>query len=134
MLVKKTFYLVKLHKLQIPIHSKGMNLITHSLHISYPNPFSIMLKLPISYPIHKKKKKIKEEAKILVKVYNILFNYIPILYPIQKKSFHYTFKGHELHIHFITIHSKGVSHSFHYIPISYPFITIRSLPISYPKQ
>ena len=29
MLVKKTFYLVKLHKVQIQIHSKGMNFITH---------------------------------------------------------------------------------------------------------
>ena len=102
-----------------------------------------MLRLSISFPIQKKKKKKekkekeKKEAIILVKVYNILSNYIPIAFTYP---FHYTFKGHELHTHFITIHLKGVSHSFHYIPISYPFkghelhvkiITIYSLPISY---
>ena len=61
MLVKKTFYLVKLHEVQIPIHSKGVNFIIHSLHISYPNPFSVMLRVPISYPIQKKKKKKKSK-------------------------------------------------------------------------
>ena len=121
MLVNKTFYLVKLHKVQIPIHSKGMNFITHFI----PKSFFRYAKIPISYLIQstkykiQKKKKKEKRSKILVKVYNILSNYIPITftYPIQKKSFHYTLKGHELHTHFITIHSKGVSHSFHYIPI-----------------
>ena len=80
MLVKKTFYLVKLHKVQIPIHSKGMNFITHLLHISYPNYFSVMLRLPISYPIQKEKRKKKKKPKILVKVYNILSNHIPITF------------------------------------------------------
>ena len=32
---KKTFYLVKLHKVQIPIHSKGMNFITHFIPKSF---------------------------------------------------------------------------------------------------
>ena len=85
MLVKKTFYLVKLHEVQIPIHSKGVNFIIHSLHISYPNHFSVMLRLPISYPIHTHT---HTKGKILVKVYNILSNYIPITftYPIKKNK------------------------------------------------
>ena len=49
----------------------------------------------------------------------------------QKKSFHYTFKRHELHTHFITLHSKGVIHLFHYILISYPFKGHDYIPISY---
>ena len=91
MLVKKTFYLVKLHKVQIPIHSKAINFITHSIHISYPNPFSVMLGLPISHPIPKKKK-----TKILVKVYNFFSNYIPITFTYP---FHTQYKKKN---HFIT--------------------------------
>ena len=75
--------------------------------------------------------------------------YIPISFPIQKKPFQYTFKGHELrshfitinskgvnpypfkgyelHTHFITIHSKGVSHSFQYIPIQRAWLHTHSL-------
>ena len=130
MLVKKTFYLVKLHKVQIPIHSKGMNFITHFI----PKSFFRHAKTTHSIPNKKKKKK------ILVKVYNILSNYIPITftYPFhtntkKKNPFHYTFKGHELHTYFITIHSKGVSHSFHYIPIQRAWLHTHSLQfIHYP--
>ena len=57
--------------------------------------------------------------------------YIPISYPIQKKPFHYTFKEHELHTHFIIIHFISISHSFHYIPISYPFKGHDYIPIHY---
>ena len=165
MLVKKTFYLVKLHKIQIQIqiHSKGMNFITHFI------LKSLFRHVKTTHFIPNTKKK---KNQILVKVYNILSNYIPITftYPIPKKAislhiqrawitypFHYNsfegskslisfvpisypFKGLEF-THFITIHSKGVSHSFHYIPISCPFKGhdyipihyIHSLPISYPK-
>ena len=49
--------------------------------------------------------------------------------PIQKKSFHYTFKGHELHTHFITIHSKGMSKSL--ISLHTHFITIHSKGMNY---
>ena len=101
MLVKKTFYLVKLHKVQIPIHSKGMNFITHFI----PKSFFGHAKTANFIPNTQKKK--KKEVKIILKVYNILSNYIPITfkYPFQtqdkNKSFHYTFKGHELYTHFI---------------------------------
>ena len=49
---------------------------------------------------------------------HILSSYIPLTftYPIQKKLFHYTFKGHELHTHFITIHSKGMNFTTHFVP------------------
>ena len=64
------------------------------------------------------------KGKILVKVYNILSNYIPI-------TFTYPFHSHYKKSNFIT-HSKGMT----YIPISFQFIWRAwiSLPISYPIQ
>ena len=117
-----------------------MNFITHLLHISYPNPFFVMLRLPISYPIHTHTHThthTHKKAKILVKVYNILSNYIPITftYPFHtryKKAislhiqrawitypFHYnSFEGSKslisLHTHFIPIHYN--SFTTHFVP------------------
>ena len=80
MLVKKTFYLVKLHKIQIQIqiHSKGMNFITHFILKSLFRHVKTTHFIPNTKK--KKKKKRKRKAKILVKVYNILSNHIPITF------------------------------------------------------
>ena len=98
---KKTFYLVKPHKVKIPIHSKGMNFITHFI------PKSFFGHAKTANYIHNSQKK---KVKIIVKIYNILSNYIPI-------TFTYPFHTQYKKSHVIT-HSKGMN----YIPISLQFI------------
>ena len=104
--------------MQIPIHLKGMNFITHSslekkkcLQISSDKTthFIPNTKKPFHYTFHTHNISL-----------HILSSYIPITftYPIQKKLFHYTFKGHELHTHFITIHSKGMNFTIHFVTIT----------------
>ena len=136
MLVKKTFYLVKLHNVQIPIHSNGVNFITHSLYISYQNPFSVMLRLPISCPIQKKKG--SNPCKSIQHFIYLHTHFIPntkkaislhiqrawITYPFHYNSFEGSKSLISLHTHFIPSQRAW---------ITYPFITIHSLPISYPK-
>ena len=99
----------------ITIHSKGMNFITHSLHISYPNPFSVMLRLPISYPIPKKKKE-KKKRQILVKVYNILSNYIPITFTYPFHTQYKKKKKKKTNNNNISLHIQRawITYPFHY--------------------
>ena len=87
-------------------HEFHYTFVTHFI----PKSFFGHAKTTHFIPNTKKKKKKRKKRQILVKVYNILSNYIPI-------TFTYPFHTQYKKSHFIT-HSKGMN----YIPISLQFI------------
>ena len=116
----KTFYPVKLYNIFFTQSTNSNSFKGHEFYYTFVTHF-----IPKSFFGHAKTTHFipntKKKAKIHVKVYNILSSYISITftYPFhtqyKKKSFHYTFKGHELHTHFITFHLKGMNFTTHFI-------------------